>query len=90
MIDRTRHGLERAQKRGIPKLIVNWLIDYGRSTRRRGANVYFFDKFSRRQLQKDIGRLAYKRLEDMLNAYVVVSDCGKVITAGWRYKRIRT
>jgi len=90
MIDCTKHGSYRAQKRGIPKLIVNWLIDYGQSTRRRGANVYFFDKFSRKQLQNDIGKLAYKRLEDMLNAYVVVSDCGKVITAGWRYKRFRT
>ncbi len=90
MIDCTRHGLERAQRRGIPKLILNWLIDYGQSTRRRGANVYFFDKLSRKKLQKDIGSLAYKRLEAMLNAYVVVSDCGNVITAGWRYKRIRT
>ena len=28
MIDCTKHGLEREQKKGYPKIFVNWLIDY--------------------------------------------------------------
>lgn len=90
MAEYTKHGSARAQQRVIPMLIIDWLIEYGRPTRRRGANVYFFDKASRRRLQRDIGVLAYRRLADLLDAYAVVSDDGKVITTGWRHGHLKT
>jgi hypothetical protein len=86
----TKHGSTRKQQRGIPQLILDWLIEYGRVTRRRGADVYSFDKDGRRRLRRDIGGLAYNRLEDFFDAYVVLSDDGNVITMGWRLKRLKT
>ena len=89
MAEYTKHGSARARQRGIPQLILDWLIEYGRLTRKRGADVYIFDKESRRRLRCDIGSLAYKRLADLFDAYVVVSDDGKVITTGWRQRRLK-
>ncbi len=89
MAEYTKHGSARAQQRGIPQLILDWLIEYGRLTRQRGANVYFLDKDSRRRLRRDIGGLAYKRLADLFDAYAVVSDDGKVITTGRRQRRFK-
>lgn len=84
----TRHGRVRRQQRSVAPLIVDWLIAYGRSIRRHGADVYFFDKAARRTLERDIGALAYRRLADQLDAYVVLSDDGAVITTGWRTERV--
>lgn len=84
----SHHGCRRQQKRAVSPLVIDWLVGYGRSVRRHGADVYFFDKTARRTLQSDIGALAYRRLVDQLNAYVVMSDEGKVITAGWRTRRV--
>ena len=89
MSDFTRHGGARAQKRGIPSLVIDWLMAYGRVARRRGADVYFFDHAGRKALRRSIGAPVYRRIADLLDAYAVVSDEGQIITTGWRYKRIK-
>ena len=83
------HAAIRAQQRAVPPLVVDWLMAYGSKERHRGANVYFLDKGARRTLKKEIGSLPYKRMEDLLDAYVVVSDDDKIITVAKRYKRLR-
>lgn len=90
MASYTKHGSARAQQRGIPPIIVSWLQDYGRVTRHMGADVYYFDKKSRKALKSDIGTLAYKRIADLLDAYAVVSDDGQIITAARRYKHLKS
>lgn len=64
-------------------------MNYGRLIRRKGADVYFLDKHARKTMIKDIGKIAYKRLKDLLDAFGVVADNGHVITIMKRYKRIR-
>jgi len=90
MLPYTQHGMERSKQRGIPPLVIDWLIEYGRVIRHKSADVYSFDHGSRRRLRGDIGSLAYKRLSDFFNAYVVLSDDGRVVTTGWRLKRLKT
>ena len=90
MSDFTRHGGSRAQKRGIPSLVIDWLMAYGRVARRRGADVYFFDHAARKALRRSIGAPVYRRIADLLDAYAVISDEGQIITTGWRYKRLKT
>jgi hypothetical protein len=85
----TKHSKIRAQQRGIPRLILDWLMDYGTVKRRHGADLYSFDHKSRKALRREIGNVAYNRIADLLNAYVVVSDEGAVITTGWRTKKLR-
>ena len=85
----TRHASTRAQQRGLPPLIVNWLDTYGaRAQDRDGAAILYFDKQSRRNLEKDVGSQVVDRLRPFLDAYLVMADDGTVITLGWRFKRV--
>lgn len=85
----TRHASTRAQQRGLPPLIVDWLDTYGaRAQDRGGAEVLYFDKASRRNLERDVGSQVVDRLRPLLDAYLVMGDDGTVITLGWRFKRI--
>ena len=83
------HAQIRKQQRAVPQIIVEWLQDYGCVTRKEGADVYYLDKKSRRKLKKDIGSVPYRRMEDLLDAYVVIADDGSIVTVGWRYKRLK-
>jgi hypothetical protein len=85
----TKHAKIRAQQRGIPRLVLDWLMDYGTMKRGHGVDFYSFDHKSRKALRQEIGKVAYKRIADLLNAYAVVSDDGAVITTGWRTKKLR-
>lgn len=86
---RTRHASKRAQQRGLPPLIQNWLDTYGARARSSGgAEVLYFDKCSRRHLARDVGSQVVDRLRPFLDAYMVVANDGTVITLGWRFKRI--
>lgn len=85
----TRHASTRAQQRGLPPLIVDWLDTYGARVRDRGgAAILYFDKASRRNLERVVGSQVVDRLRPLLNAYLVMADDGTVITLGWRFKRV--
>ena len=85
----TRHAKARLQQRAIPPLIIDWLYRYGsRFTGVNGTTVCFFDKQSRRYLASEVGHVVVRRLADMMDAYLVLSnDC--IITVGHRYKPLR-
>ncbi len=85
----TRHCLERFQSRSIPPFVASLVQEYGRSVRRGEADVIFLDKASRRRLRQELGCRIYNSIEQFLDAYVVCSDDGRLITAAWRTKRIR-
>ena len=85
----TRHASTRAQQRGLPPLIVDWLDTYGaRALDGGGAQILYFDKASRRNLERDVGSQVVDRLRPLLDAYLVMADDGTVITLGWRFKRV--
>lgn len=87
---RTYHGTVRAQQRGLPPLVLDWLNNYGREHHDgRGATILFFDKSARRRLERAVGREPVRRMHEWLNASAVVSGDGCLITAGHRFKRIR-
>jgi hypothetical protein len=85
----THHAAVRAQQRGVPILIREWLLDYGAITMRHGALIRYFDKEAKRRLQKDMGAQVVDRLGDLLNMYLVEGDGGKIVTAGRRIKAIK-
>jgi hypothetical protein len=85
----TDHAKVRAQQRGIPPLIVDWLKRFGAASNDgHGAQVRYFDKRSRKLLEQRVGREVVSRLSELLDAYLVVGDDGTVVTVGHRYKRI--
>lgn len=84
----TCHAHARMQQRGVPPLIVEWLLEYGASEVSHGAVRRYFDKRARKQLASIVGHQVVDRLGDLLNLYVVEGN-GRVVTAGHRTKRFR-
>lgn len=85
----TPHAMARQQQRAIPPLIIDWLCRFGcRITGMNGTTVVFFDKASRRSLRAEAGHVVVRRLADMMDAYLVMSN-GKITTVGHRFKQLK-
>lgn len=85
----SNHAVAQMQQRAIIDSTIDYLIEWGRKAYdHKGAIIRYFDKSSRAQLLKHVGEQRAKQLEHQLDAYVVVSTTGYVITVGHRYKRI--
>ena len=83
----TTHASVRSQQRGIPPLVVDLLLQFGRREYdHAGAEVVYFDRRSKKRIESYVGGLIGK-LSEHLDSYAVVAD-GKIITVGTRLKRI--
>ena len=85
----TTHAEIRCQQRGIPPLIIEWLLDFGTPVHNHGAEIYHFDKKSKKAIKKYAGKRILSMLDQYMDAYLVFA-AGRVVTAGHRYKRIRS
>tara|TARA_R110000787_G_scaffold144870_1_gene258742 strand:- start:13 stop:279 length:267 start_codon:yes stop_codon:yes gene_type:complete len=85
----THHAEARMQQRGISHQAVDALMSYGEYRRHHGAEVCYLTKHSRTHMLKDMGKRAFLQLEKALDAYLVVSDEGAIITAGHRHHRLK-
>jgi hypothetical protein len=85
------HACHRAQQRGIPPLIVDWLDLYGEETHdHHGAVIHHFTKKSRRKLEKSVGREPVRKMDQWLAAYIVRSMFdGAILTVGHRWKPLK-
>lgn len=89
MMNMSRHAMARQQQREIPPLIIDWLCQFGcRITGMNGTTVIYFDKESKRCLCSEFGHIVIRRLNDMMDAYLVMSN-DKIITVGHRFKPLR-
>jgi len=86
----TRHAAVRAQQRGVPPLITQWLADYGEETYTgNGLVLRHFSQRSVRRMEREIGRDLLRRLSEYLRCYSVESShSGLLVTVGKRYKRV--
>lgn len=83
----TAHASVRCQQRGVSPLVVDLLLQFGRRVHdHRGAEIVFFDRRSKKEVESYTGG-SIGKLSEQMDSYVVVSD-GRVITAGVRHKRI--
>ena len=80
------------QQRSIPPLVVTLLLDFGRTRYdHRGGVVYYFDKQSRRDMERALGRRVVCRLSDYLDSYAVSStSADALVTVGHRHKRFNS
>lgn len=85
----TDHATTRAQQRGIPPLISNWLLDYGDEIYDgHGGIVRCFTPNSIRVMEREIGRAALKRMSEFMRCYLVESTRdGAIVTVGKRHQR---
>ena len=81
----SHHAQQRMQQRGIPLMVVDYLLAYGRvSHDNHGGCVIWLDKRSRSRLGSEEGRKLLRNLDKHLNAYVVTDTDGTVVTVGHR------
>ena len=83
----SRHASVRAQQRGIPPLIVDWLREYGESHFDGHGGIYcFFSGASVRKIEREVGHAPVARLSEFMRCYLVLSSTdGCVITVGKRH-----
>lgn len=85
----THHAAKRLQQRGIPESVLPLLFEYGEEEYdHHGTMMLYFNKRSRQRLSKVVPNDELKRLENALNAYVVLDKDGSVVTVGHRTQRI--
>ena len=82
------HAFKRAQQRGIPPLIRDWLLSYGEERYdHHGGIVRYFTRTSIRNLEREVGREPLRRLAEYLTCYLVESSTdGQIITVGKRHQ----
>lgn len=87
----TKHAITRAQQRGIPPLISQWLDMFGEEKfDGHGGVIRFFSRRSIREMERDFGREPLRRMSEYMDAYKVVSSHdGYTITLGHIFKRLR-
>jgi hypothetical protein len=89
MLSMTHHAQARLQQRGIPRTVVESLLDFGHEAHdHHGSRIVYFDHRARQQLHQQVGMESFKRIEPHLDTYVVVADTGEIITVGHRTRRI--
>ena len=86
----TKHAAARAQQRGIPPLIDEWLDIAGEVEHvGKGLTRCWFSKKSKRCLERRFGREPVRRMGDWLNAYKIVGEDGVPITFARRTRHHR-
>lgn len=85
----TKHAAARSQQRSIPPLVIDLLLDFGRSEKAGdGTTKHYFDKPARRRLRAYAGPLS-PQIEAHLNCYAVVGEHGDVVTVAHLTSRIK-
>ena len=90
-VEISRHAIKRSQQRGIPRVAMMALVEYGKHSFTKKGISCSMDRQTRIRARRAMGELAYKRVERWLEGcYVVMSlDLASVITAAWRNRRRR-
>lgn len=85
----TKHAKSRVQQRGMPPVVLEWLDAFGARERDgHGAEKVWFDKISRKRMNKVLGHEIVDRMGSLLDAYMVQREDGMVVTVGRIQKRI--
>ena len=83
----TAHANVKCQQRGVSPFVIDLLLRFGRREHdHRGAEIVFFDRRAKKEIEGYTGGIIGK-LSEQMDSYAVVSD-GCVITVGVRYKKI--
>jgi len=87
----TKHASVRAQQRGIPPLISEWLLEFGDSAYDgHGAIIRYFNKKSLKFIAGTVGKDVLRRLSEFKRCYLVQSATdGEIISVGKRYQNQR-
>ena len=86
----SRHAQQRSQQRAIPPSVIEILWDYGVVENcKRGLELLYLDKDGRTAAMKQMKKIGMLQSEQFLNAYLLESSDGNIVTVGHRTKRIK-
>lgn len=83
------HAAKRMQQRGIPQIVVGWLIQYGEKKRVQHGKVMVFGNQGRQRMHRQLGE-AYAKWERPLKSVYIVLEDSMIVTVGHRTRRIKT
>jgi hypothetical protein len=84
----SHHASVRCQQRAIPPMLIDLLLQFGKSEPAGGgASKMYFDKAARRRVKSYAGQLA-GFLDEHLDVYAVVGTDNQIITAAHLIERI--
>jgi hypothetical protein len=76
------------QQRGVPREVVDCLLDYGRVRHdHHGAEIVYFDKAGRERAHRAGATEAIREMKKYFNTYAVVGTDGTLVTVGRRYRK---
>ncbi len=86
----TLHAEKRYQQRGIRREWIHAVYEHGKRRYTRDGSLSFsMDTESRLKLRRRLGDRAYRRIEEKLNFYLIVSSDNTLITVAHRLKKHR-
>jgi hypothetical protein len=86
----SNHATKRSQQRAIGREVIEKLHVYGEVVRdRHGAESIMLTNRALADMRSELGSKVYKKCESKKKAYLVVTDCGAVITVAHTRKRFR-
>lgn len=87
----TTHAEQRAQQRGIPQILIDYLLHFGMARQAHdNCRQYYLTQKSLKRARKALDKKDYLLLEKKSNCYLVLNeDEGVVITMGYVNKRIK-
>jgi hypothetical protein len=87
----TQHARARMQQRAINETVLELLYAHGRHVERgKAGSIIHFDRRARDLIRQNKSRKEYAQIEQKLNAYIVESSDGSILTVGYRFKPIHT
>lgn len=90
LVPYSHHAQTRAQQRGVPPQVLDWLLRYGkRNYDHHGGVRISFDKKAKRRLYHAEGETVERRYGKYLNTYLVASVDGPVITVARQQRRLK-
>ena len=69
--------------------MVELLAHYSDEARTANGYIRYFSKKSRKRIARDFGKEFLDLIPRYLSCYLVEGDDGRIVTVGYRYKRIR-
>jgi hypothetical protein len=84
----TQHARARMQQRAVNETVLELLYTHGRHVERgKTGSIIHFDRRARDLIRQN---KEYAQIEQKLNAYIVESSDGSILTVGHRFKPIHT
>lgn len=85
----TAHARVRMQQRRIPIETLNLLNDYGDEARTRNGWIIYFGKRAKHRMERAGLTPCSNGSRKQLDCFMIESDDGPIVTAGYRYRRLR-